>query len=132
VAPGVPSAKVLVNQPNPANRSSNSSVVIAATGFASAKRELDVLRRNRVAATKLRRPPAGGTDTRSLGRITLAMLGFRVPPYTDHLIKIPSVSTLYQPLRSTILLQVFAASVAQARAYDVDKPRNLAKSVTVE
>ena len=29
-------------------------------------------------------------------------------------------------------LQVFAASVAQARAYDVDQPRNLAKSVTVE
>ena len=31
-----------------------------------------------------------------------------------------------------IPLQVFAASVAQARGYDVDKPRNLAKSVTVE
>ena len=30
VAPGVPSAKVLANQPNPANRSANSSVVIAA------------------------------------------------------------------------------------------------------
>ena len=35
-------------------------------------------------------------------------------------------------LLSTIPLQVFAASVAQARGYDVDKPRNLAKSVTVE
>ena len=33
---------------------------------------------------------------------------------------------------STIPLQVFAAEVAQARGYDVDKPRNLAKSVTVE
>ncbi|BAX91163.1 glutamine--fructose-6-phosphate aminotransferase [isomerizing] [Mycobacterium shigaense] len=55
-----------------------------------------------------------------------------VRPYADHLFEIPSVSTLLQPLLSTIPLQVFAASVAQARGYDVDKPRNLAKSVTVE
>ncbi|HEY1840367.1 MAG TPA: glutamine--fructose-6-phosphate transaminase (isomerizing) [Mycobacterium sp.] len=55
-----------------------------------------------------------------------------VRPYADHLFEIPSVSTLFQPLLSTIPLQVFAASVAQARGYDVDKPRNLAKSVTVE
>jgi glutamine---fructose-6-phosphate transaminase (isomerizing) len=55
-----------------------------------------------------------------------------VRPYADHLIEIPSVSTLFQPLLSTIPMQVFAASVAQARGYDVDKPRNLAKSVTVE
>ena len=55
-----------------------------------------------------------------------------VRPYADHLIEIPSVSTLFQPLLSTIPLQVFAAGVAQARGYDVDKPRNLAKSVTVE
>ena len=55
-----------------------------------------------------------------------------VRPYADHLFEIPSVSTLLQPLLSTIPLQVFAAGVAQARGYDVDKPRNLAKSVTVE
>ncbi|BBY87543.1 glutamine--fructose-6-phosphate transaminase (isomerizing) [Mycolicibacterium tokaiense] len=55
-----------------------------------------------------------------------------VRPYADHLIEIPAVSTLLQPLLSTIPLQVFAAAVAQARGYDVDKPRNLAKSVTVE
>jgi glucosamine--fructose-6-phosphate aminotransferase (isomerizing) len=55
-----------------------------------------------------------------------------VRPYADHLFEIPSVSTLLQPLLSTIPLQVFAAAVAQARGYDVDKPRNLAKSVTVE
>ncbi|MCV7431696.1 glutamine--fructose-6-phosphate transaminase (isomerizing) [Mycolicibacterium bacteremicum] len=55
-----------------------------------------------------------------------------VAPYADHLIEIPSVSTLFQPLLSTIPMQVFAAGVAQARGYDVDKPRNLAKSVTVE
>ena len=55
-----------------------------------------------------------------------------VRPYADHLIEIPSVSMLFQPLLSTIPLQVFAAGIAQARGYDVDKPRNLAKSVTVE
>ncbi|MDR3665146.1 MAG: glutamine--fructose-6-phosphate transaminase (isomerizing) [Mycobacterium sp.] len=55
-----------------------------------------------------------------------------VRPYADYIFEIPSTSTLYQPLLSTIPLQVFAASVARARGYDVDKPRNLAKSVTVE
>ncbi len=55
-----------------------------------------------------------------------------VRPYADYLIEIPAVSTLFQPLLSTIPMQVFAAAVAQARGYDVDKPRNLAKSVTVE
>ncbi len=55
-----------------------------------------------------------------------------VRPYADHLIEIPPVPTLLQPLLSTIPLQIFAAGVARARGYDVDKPRNLAKSVTVE
>jgi glucosamine--fructose-6-phosphate aminotransferase (isomerizing) len=55
-----------------------------------------------------------------------------VRPYADHIFEIPSTTTLFQPLLSTIPLQVFAASVAQTRGYDVDKPRNLAKSVTVE
>ena len=53
-------------------------------------------------------------------------------PYADYLIEIPAVSMLFQPLLSTVPLQVFAASLAQAQGYDVDKPRNLAKSVTVE
>ncbi|WP_405489359.1 glutamine--fructose-6-phosphate transaminase (isomerizing) [Nocardia sp. NBC_00511] len=55
-----------------------------------------------------------------------------VRPFADHLIEIPSAPTLYQPLLSTVPLQIFAAEVAMARGYDVDKPRNLAKSVTVE
>jgi glucosamine--fructose-6-phosphate aminotransferase (isomerizing) len=55
-----------------------------------------------------------------------------VRPFADHLIEIPAAGTLLQPLLSTIPLQIFAAEVAQARGYDVDKPRNLAKSVTVE
>ncbi|MBV9090418.1 MAG: glutamine--fructose-6-phosphate transaminase (isomerizing) [Mycobacteriaceae bacterium] len=55
-----------------------------------------------------------------------------VRPYADHIFEVPAATTLFQPLLSTIPLQVFAASVARARGYDVDKPRNLAKSVTVE
>ncbi|MGZ8179210.1 glutamine--fructose-6-phosphate transaminase (isomerizing) [Williamsia sp. SKLECPSW1] len=52
--------------------------------------------------------------------------------FADHLVEIPATPTLLQPLVSTVPLQVFAAAVAQTRGYDVDKPRNLAKSVTVE
>lgn len=55
-----------------------------------------------------------------------------VRPYADYIFELPTSSTLFQPLLSTIPLQVFAASVARERGYDVDKPRNLAKSVTVE
>ncbi|MFC5286115.1 glutamine--fructose-6-phosphate transaminase (isomerizing) [Actinokineospora guangxiensis] len=55
-----------------------------------------------------------------------------VRPYADELIEVPAVPTLLQPLVSTVPLQVLAAEIARARGYDVDKPRNLAKSVTVE
>lgn len=55
-----------------------------------------------------------------------------VRPFADELITIPAVPTLLQPLVSTVPLQVLAAEIARARGYDVDKPRNLAKSVTVE
>jgi glucosamine--fructose-6-phosphate aminotransferase (isomerizing) len=50
----------------------------------------------------------------------------------DHLVEVPAVPTLLSPFVTTIPLQVLAAEIAQARGYDVDKPRNLAKSVTVE
>ncbi|MDT4891958.1 MAG: hypothetical protein QOE97_993 [Pseudonocardiales bacterium] len=52
--------------------------------------------------------------------------------HADHLIEVPAVATLLSPFLATIPLQVLAAEIAQARGYDVDKPRNLAKSVTVE
>jgi glucosamine--fructose-6-phosphate aminotransferase (isomerizing) len=55
-----------------------------------------------------------------------------VRPFADHLIEIPAAPTLFQPLLATVPLQIFAAEVAQTRGYDIDKPRNLAKSVTVE
>jgi glucosamine--fructose-6-phosphate aminotransferase (isomerizing) len=52
--------------------------------------------------------------------------------HADHLIEVPAVPTLVAPFVATVPLQVLAAEIAQARGYDVDKPRNLAKSVTVE
>ncbi len=55
-----------------------------------------------------------------------------VVPYADHLIRIPACPTLMQPLVATVPLQVFAAAMAAAKGHDVDQPRNLAKSVTVE
>ncbi|OEJ60348.1 glutamine--fructose-6-phosphate aminotransferase [Streptomyces agglomeratus] len=55
-----------------------------------------------------------------------------VVPYADHLIWIPATPTLLQPLVSTVPLQVFACELATARGNEVDQPRNLAKSVTVE
>jgi glucosamine--fructose-6-phosphate aminotransferase (isomerizing) len=55
-----------------------------------------------------------------------------VKPFADHLIEVPAVPTLLQPLVSSVPLQVLAAEIARSRGYDVDKPRNLAKSVTVE
>ncbi len=55
-----------------------------------------------------------------------------VTPYADVLIRIPDTKSLLTPLLSIIPLQVLSAAVAQARGLDVDQPRNLAKSVTVE
>ncbi len=55
-----------------------------------------------------------------------------VAPYADVLIRIPQTPALLQPLVATVPLQVFACEMAVVRGYDVDQPRNLAKSVTVE
>ncbi|MBC7633733.1 glutamine--fructose-6-phosphate transaminase (isomerizing) [Aeromicrobium sp.] len=55
-----------------------------------------------------------------------------VVPYSDHLIRLPRVPTLLQPLVATVPLQIFASEFASQLGHDVDQPRNLAKSVTVE
>ncbi|MFB6672296.1 glutamine--fructose-6-phosphate transaminase (isomerizing) [Streptomyces sp. NPDC056390] len=55
-----------------------------------------------------------------------------VVPYADHLVRIPATPTLLQPLVAAVPLQVFACELATARGNEVDQPRNLAKSVTVE
>jgi glutamine---fructose-6-phosphate transaminase (isomerizing) len=55
-----------------------------------------------------------------------------VSPYADVMISLPRVSTLLQPLVATVPLQIFACELATKKGHDVDQPRNLAKSVTVE
>jgi glucosamine--fructose-6-phosphate aminotransferase (isomerizing) len=55
-----------------------------------------------------------------------------VDPYADVIIRLPQVSTLLQPLVAVIPLQIFACELATRKGHDVDQPRNLAKSVTVE
>jgi glutamine---fructose-6-phosphate transaminase (isomerizing) len=55
-----------------------------------------------------------------------------VSAYADVMIRLPKVSTLLQPLVATVPLQMFACELATKKGHDVDQPRNLAKSVTVE
>ncbi|MBD8061572.1 glutamine--fructose-6-phosphate transaminase (isomerizing) [Oceanitalea stevensii] len=55
-----------------------------------------------------------------------------VTPFADVVFRYPPTPTLMTPLVSVVPLQIFAGELARAKGYDVDQPRNLAKSVTVE
>jgi glucosamine--fructose-6-phosphate aminotransferase (isomerizing) len=55
-----------------------------------------------------------------------------VVPFASEVIRVPATPTLLAPLVSVVPLQVFACELATAKGLDVDQPRNLAKSVTVE
>ncbi|GAA2179275.1 glutamine--fructose-6-phosphate transaminase (isomerizing) [Brooklawnia cerclae] len=55
-----------------------------------------------------------------------------VEAYSNVIIRLPRVSTLLQPLVAAVPLQLFACELATLLGHDVDQPRNLAKSVTVE
>jgi glucosamine--fructose-6-phosphate aminotransferase (isomerizing) len=55
-----------------------------------------------------------------------------IAAYADVLIPLPQVPALMQPLVATVPMQVFACEMATVKGHDVDQPRNLAKSVTVE
>ncbi|MBX3117391.1 MAG: glutamine--fructose-6-phosphate transaminase (isomerizing), partial [Cryobacterium sp.] len=55
-----------------------------------------------------------------------------VLPFADQVFAIPPASTFVEPLLAFIPLQIFAMELAAAKGLDVDQPRNLAKSVTVE
>ena len=52
--------------------------------------------------------------------------------HADHVIYIPKVRDAFSAITASVPLQLFARAVAVARGCDVDQPRNLAKSVTVE
>ncbi|MER7446925.1 glutamine--fructose-6-phosphate transaminase (isomerizing) [Microbacterium sp. NPDC097977] len=55
-----------------------------------------------------------------------------VLPFADEVIRIPLAGAMFEPLLAVVPLQVFAMALATAKGLDVDQPRNLAKSVTVE
>jgi glucosamine--fructose-6-phosphate aminotransferase (isomerizing) len=55
-----------------------------------------------------------------------------VRPFADEVFSVPPAPSLLAPLLAVVPLQVFACELATAKGLDVDQPRNLAKSVTVE
>ncbi len=55
-----------------------------------------------------------------------------VLPYADEVLRIPLAAPLFEPLLAVVPLHIFAMGLANAKGLDVDQPRNLAKSVTVE
>jgi glucosamine--fructose-6-phosphate aminotransferase (isomerizing) len=55
-----------------------------------------------------------------------------IDEFANFVVRVPHLNALLQPIASIIPLQVFACEMATARGHDVDQPRNLAKSVTVE
>jgi glucosamine--fructose-6-phosphate aminotransferase (isomerizing) len=74
-------------------------------------------------------------EVRARGALTVVLAesgDTEVAPYADVLIGLPTVPTLLQPVVATVPLQLFACELATLMGHDVDQPRNLAKSVTVE
>lgn len=55
-----------------------------------------------------------------------------VLPYADDVIRVPLTEPLFDPILQVVPLQWFALELSTAKGLDVDQPRNLAKSVTVE
>ena len=65
--------------------------------------------------------------------LLITLEGLEVDPECyDEIIRLPAVEDEYVPLLLVVTLQLIALGAANARGCDVDKPRNLAKSVTVE
>ncbi|MDF7663592.1 glutamine--fructose-6-phosphate transaminase (isomerizing) [Bifidobacterium sp. ESL0763] len=78
---------------------------------------------------------SGIEEVKARGAFTLAVAEVGDPDaekYADVVFWRPACPTLMSPLVDVISLQLFALDVARLKGYDVDKPRNLAKSVTVE
>ena len=73
------------------------------------------------------------TKARGAPVIALATDGDQlIPPLADHVMWIPEVPWMLSPVLTVIPLQILAYHIAALRGLDVDQPRNLAKSVTVE
>jgi glucosamine--fructose-6-phosphate aminotransferase (isomerizing) len=75
-------------------------------------------------------------EVKARGGITIVVTtGRRAPDLAgsaDHLLALPDSSPLVTPILQVVPLQLFAYHIALRRGCDVDQPRNLAKSVTVE
>ncbi len=74
-------------------------------------------------------------EVRARGALTIVIAeegDESVREHAEHVFYIPETSTLLAPLLTTVPLQIFACELATAKGFDVDQPRNLAKSVTVE
>jgi glucosamine--fructose-6-phosphate aminotransferase (isomerizing) len=74
-------------------------------------------------------------EAKSRGAIVIAIASesdMEISAKVDHVIRIPDVSDSLSPIVATVPLQLIAYYFAVRRGCDVDQPRNLAKSVTVE
>ena len=71
-------------------------------------------------------------EVKARGAKVIAIAAPGIELDVPHVIRIPHTHSLMQPILSIVPLQVFAYEMAVARGNDVDQPRNLAKSVTVE
>jgi glucosamine--fructose-6-phosphate aminotransferase (isomerizing) len=74
-------------------------------------------------------------EVRARGARTIAVAeqdDNEVDQFAEVVISLPKVSTLLQPVLAVVPLQLFACEIATLLGNDVDQPRNLAKSVTVE
>ena len=73
------------------------------------------------------------TKSRGAPAIVMATDGDKlIPKMADHVIWVPEVNWMLSPVINVIPLQILAYHIAAMRGLDVDQPRNLAKSVTVE
>jgi glucosamine--fructose-6-phosphate aminotransferase (isomerizing) len=73
------------------------------------------------------------TKSRGAPAIVMATDGDElIPQIADHVIWVPEVHWMLSPAITIIPLQILAYHIAAMRGLDVDQPRNLAKSVTVE
>ncbi|HEX8342093.1 MAG TPA: SIS domain-containing protein, partial [Tepidisphaeraceae bacterium] len=74
-------------------------------------------------------------EVRARGGVIIAVAtegDTNITRYSDHVVYVPDTHEALQPLLSVVPLQLLAYHAAVARGCNVDKPRNLAKSVTVE
>ncbi len=71
-------------------------------------------------------------EVRARGAAVIAVGGDSAAPHADAVLRVPQADWMLQPLLAVIPLQLLAYRIARLRGLNVDQPRNLAKTVTVE